>query len=183
MKNIQYVGLLGFLVLALLSCSPKEKDSSKIVANTDEMHSHMNHVDQIQVELDADLPIFQPSERTYTNYVDFKTSENVYVRQNTSMNNKSKVIAFYKENLLKNGWILNVDRSNDEKMVVRKDDRYATIRLFELKQADTISLAFSINLVRPKLVLPDTKLKDTESDMHDMMHQNEHDEHSMMGMK
>ena len=90
------------------------------------------------------------------------------------------MIAFYKENLPKNGWILNTEKSSEDKMVVKKEDHYATIRLFELKQADTICLAYSINLVRPKLASQNTEAKAVEHDMPGMTHHNMPEEHSMM---
>ncbi len=182
MKKIKQLSLICLFGLSLFSYSSKQTTTSETTTNDKEMDTHMHHADFSQVELDADLPIFQPSERTFTNYLDFKTSENIYIRQNTSMINKSKLIAYYKENLPKNGWTIASEKSSDEKFVVKKGDRYATIRLFEMKQADTISLAYSINLVRPKLVPQNIEAKAVEEDMPGMKHHIMHEEHVMMKM-
>ena len=166
MRRILNLGMIGLFGLVLFNCSSKENNITKDFKKTP---AQLCYVDDVpQVDLDADLPIFQPSQRTFINYLDFNTSENVYVRQNTTMDNKSKIIDFYKENLPKNGWTINPEKSTEEKMTIQKGNRYATIRLFEMKQSDTVILAYSINLVRPKLALqsPEVKSLGTDKIMH-----------------
>lgn len=131
------------LTISLFKCSSKNKHKEK------QLHNHHMHMANMEVVLDADMPIFKPSQRSYSNFLKVNNVVNIYLRQNTSLKNKAKLLVFYKEKLQKNGWAINQARSTVQKFVLTKDNRHATIRIFEMKQGDSVSLAFSINLLRP----------------------------------
>lgn len=135
------------LVLAFTSCSAsiaEEKATTEL-----EINHHHSH-DQGPVEMDADLPIFEPSLLTFTNTAEFVNSENIFVRHNTPLSNKDEVIKFYRETLPLKGWVINEETSTELKIAVQKEDRFATVRIFEMDYHDSTDLAFSINLVKPK---------------------------------
>lgn len=147
MKNLnKYITVV--LALSLVSCSSLTSNKTASAEPAMEMHHHSHQ--EGPVEMDADLPIFEPSNLTFTNKADFVNSENIFIRHNTPLVNKEKVIQFYRENLPKNGWTINKEKSLDNKIAIQKGDRFATVRIFEMQYQDSTNLAFSINLVKPK---------------------------------
>lgn len=161
-KSLLILGLVLISTLLFLNCHINSKEGGEEGRGKTAKHIMMHMASQ-EVNMDPDLPIFQPSKRTYNNYIKIDSVENVYLRQNTALKNKSAVIAFYKENLPKNGWSVNLERSTQEKFVLAKADRYATIRIFEMKQADSMTLAISINMLRPARARLQGRINDMRS--------------------
>jgi len=99
--------------------------------------------------LDSDLPIFKPSKRSYTNYLKINDVEDLYLRYYTNVENRQKLHDFYVHKLQFYGWDIDEKKSSAEKIVFKKLNRHATLRIFEMKQAGSLVLSFSINLLRP----------------------------------
>lgn len=145
------VSLAAILIGALVwHFSKKPAESAHHHEDAHATHAMHHNSNEKEIELFADIPIYQPSEATFKNRLNFLTSENVYIRYNTAGNKMEEVTEYYVNALPAGGWIINPKKSNSERFVFQKDGYHATLRIFEMQQSDTSSTAFSVNVVRPK---------------------------------
>lgn len=163
MKSHKISSLIAFALLMLiglqtLSCShPKEMDRDELLAlameQADEVLCAPVDVNGLKASemLPTDIPIFPEGTLTYVNRIPFQNSVNIFHRYNTSELNKEEVIAYYKTVWSQSGWEVNLEKSSDTKLFLKKDKTYVTLRIFDMPLVeDEFKTAFTINLVKPK---------------------------------
>lgn len=139
------------LLLCMLFSNCANNDNDKNRAMKGKKHHHamnMTNTNYTPV-LNPDLPIFKPSKRSYINYLKINDVEDIYLRYYTNIENRRNLHDFYKNRLELYGWTINEANSSGQKIVFKKQKRHATLRIFEMKQGDSLVLSFSINLLRP----------------------------------
>lgn len=157
--------LISFLSFGVISCGHKEQSHHHAEVHdvhdehdaTDltQMHHddadmmHMHH-EEIDAELPGDLPVFEESVKTYSNFVNFINSTNTFVRYNSKPEFKSEISEFYTSKLVENGWKIDPLKSKEDKLVVSKKERFATVRMMDMQLGDSMTVAVTINLVEPK---------------------------------
>lgn len=142
--NSIVIGMLG-----LVACNNKAEVHHEMQVSHEHHDHHMHHGHQSEIQLDADVPIFIPGERTFQNELNFATSKGLYVRYNTEMKHEKALRDFYLKKLPEQGWMVNKSKTTKDKIVVKKGERYMSIRFFESEGYGDKSLAFAINLVEP----------------------------------
>lgn len=147
-KTLCLLTLLSCLAIGLTGCSDHKKNEK--AKDNYSHHMHMHH-EQLNITLPEDIPVFQPGSKTYENALYFAHAVSLYVRYNTSKNNENKVKHFYRKHLVEKGWEIDRERSTDKKIFVSKEGRFLSVRTFDMKLNDTMSTAYTINVVEPKM--------------------------------
>lgn len=160
MKNIFSYKIASLLFVALISINltscvnSKEKNDAMSMHHMDhgEDMMHMHH-DSPDIELPDDIPVFLTSQKTYSNAINFLKATNSYVRYNAKPEYKAEITEFYNTALIENGWEIDTEKSEEDKWVIHKDKRHATIRSSTMKLGDSLTVAITVNLVEPKVSL------------------------------
>lgn len=162
---VTHLLIISFLSIGLVSCTDKKAaHHSAEIHKTHDEHEAMDltqmphdnadmmhrHHEEINAELPADLPVFEESVKTYSNFVNFINATNTFVRYNSKPELKSKISAFYTTQLVENGWEIHPSKSREDKLVISKKERFATVRMMDMQLGDSMTVAVTINLVEPK---------------------------------